>query len=154
MLGRGSRLKRAKSAKSKSTEPNSPPSDQRLLIAEDSSSTHSEDLGIGLINPGFSNGDSNGTSKSKSPRVNGKKRGSNGKVDRKAVRQRPRPKTANNRVAPMEVSMPRRGQSASTGIPQAQQPPTSPPDPLDPWSTKDIANMNTLLAWDDNEDSM
>lgn len=104
-----------------------------------------------MVNPGFSNGDSNGTSKSKSPRI-GRKRSQNGKLDKKTIRQRPRAKTANNRVAPMEVTMPRRGQSASTGVPQ-QPAPASPPDPLDPWSTKDIANMNTLLAWD-NEDSM
>lgn len=97
LLGRGSRLKRAKSAKSKTTEPSTPPSDERLLIQEDSSSTHSEDLG--LMNLGFAsgNGDTNGQIKTKSPRTNGKKRGSNGKIDRKAIRQRPRPKTAHNR---------------------------------------------------------
>lgn len=44
---------------------------------------------------------------------------------------------------------------ATTGqVESATVPPSSPPDPLDAWSTKDITNMNALLAWEDNEDSM
>lgn len=49
LLGRGARIKRAKSAKSTKTD--SPPSDERLLLQEDSSSTHSEDIGV--LNPNF-----------------------------------------------------------------------------------------------------
>lgn len=43
-MGRGARIKRAKSAKSTKTD--SPPSDERLLLQDDSSSTHSEDIGV------------------------------------------------------------------------------------------------------------
>jgi hypothetical protein len=28
------------------------------------------------------------------------------------------------------------------------------PDPLEPWSTKKIANMNKILAWENDQDSM
>lgn len=28
------------------------------------------------------------------------------------------------------------------------------PDPLEPWSTKNIANMNTILAWENDQDSL
>lgn len=27
------------------------------------------------------------------------------------------------------------------------------PDPLEPWSTKGITNMNTILAWEDEQES-
>ncbi|CAG2054414.1 unnamed protein product [Timema podura] len=75
-----------------------------------------------------------------------------------SVRSRPRPKTARaNRVAPSTNVPARRGGSALP-IPSVRREsnghgpaPTSPPDPLDAWSTRDIANMNKLL---DEEDSI
>lgn len=179
LLGRGSRLKRARSAKSKITEPSSPPSDVRLLIQEDSSSTHSDDPG--LTNQSFMNGlstNSNIKLPYKSPKTPWKKRVKSAKPEPRAIRQRPRPKTSQNRyyllnflpytlnlhlnkvcfivafrVAPVEAQVPRRGQSATIPSQHIAEAPPSPPDPLDPWSTKDITNMNALLAWD-NEDSM
>lgn len=35
----------------------------------------------------------------------------------------------------------------------SDDPPES-PDPLEPWSTKSIANMNAILAWEEDRDSM
>ncbi|KAK9499090.1 hypothetical protein O3M35_003602 [Rhynocoris fuscipes] len=72
-------------------------------------------------------------------------------IKRKSLK---RPKTAKpNRVAPEPDVPPRPGSSAiPAGEPKRQG---SPPDPLEPWSTKDIANMNAILAWQpSDQDSM
>nr|AOR81475.1 inactive [Nilaparvata lugens] len=67
------------------------------------------------------------------------------------TKARPRPKTAKaNRVAPSADVPSRRGQSATTASDQPKKP-ESPPDPLEPWSTRGIANMNALLAWDQSD---
>jgi hypothetical protein len=34
------------------------------------------------------------------------------------------------------------------------EPPISPPDPLDAWSTRNIANMNALLEWGNDDESL
>jgi hypothetical protein len=54
----------------------------------------------------------------------------------------------------------RRSGSAAT-VPSVQQdvngsvdPPASPPDPLDAWSTRNIANMNVLLELGKDEESL
>ena len=61
------------------------------------------------------------------------------------------------RVAPMKNEPPRRGGSAvikssSKNSNDIQSSP--PPDPLEPWSTQGIANMNTLLSMDKADDSL
>ncbi|XP_014251524.1 transient receptor potential cation channel subfamily V member 5 isoform X2 [Cimex lectularius] len=65
-----------------------------------------------------------------------------------------RPKTAKpNRVAPAPEMPLRPGSSAVLG--SVEKKPESPPDPLEPWSTREIANMNTILAWQPSDmDSM
>ncbi|XP_046414955.1 uncharacterized protein LOC124177005 [Neodiprion fabricii] len=59
-------------------------------------------------------------------------------------------KTAKNRVAPKEVEGhgKRREKSAGAEAPAAS--PESSPDPLEPWSTRGIMDMNTILAWKEN----
>lgn len=54
-----------------------------------------------------------------------------------------------SRVAPTTDITSRRGASASTMITAPS--PESPPDPLEPWSTRNIANMNAILAWDQSD---
>ncbi|KAB0794778.1 hypothetical protein PPYR_11617 [Photinus pyralis] len=68
-------------------------------------------------------------------------------VERK---RKKRAKTAKaNRVVP-SVDV---GRSCYSANRKDQSPPES-PDPLEPWSTKNIANMNTILAWEDEHDSI
>lgn len=55
-------------------------------------------------------------------------------------------------MAPIEVSAVARRPATTGQVESSTGPPPSPPDPLDAWSTKDITNMNALLAWEDNED--
>ncbi|KAK5644509.1 hypothetical protein RI129_005809 [Pyrocoelia pectoralis] len=72
-----------------------------------------------------------------------------GNVERK---RKKRSKTAKpNRVVP-SVDVSRSCYSANKKA-QSLTPPES-PDPLEPWSTRSIANMNTILAWEDERDSI
>ncbi|XP_043256262.1 uncharacterized protein LOC122399562 [Colletes gigas] len=64
--------------------------------------------------------------------------------------QKRRPKTAKNRVSPKEIEEPARRRRESIERNKAVSPPTSPTDPLEPWSTRDIKDMNTILAWEEN----
>ncbi|XP_031780916.1 uncharacterized protein LOC100118680 [Nasonia vitripennis] len=60
---------------------------------------------------------------------------------------RKRPKTARNRVSPKETNEITEKTSSECNKPV---PPGSPPpsaDPLEPWSTRDIKDMNAILAW-------
>ncbi|XP_046142105.1 uncharacterized protein LOC114873115 isoform X2 [Osmia bicornis bicornis] len=68
----------------------------------------------------------------------------------KAHCQKRRPKTARNRVSPKETedSGERRRESIERN--KAVSPATSPTDPLEPWSTRGIKDMNTILAWEEN----
>ncbi|XP_054004498.1 uncharacterized protein LOC128890222 isoform X2 [Hylaeus anthracinus] len=61
-----------------------------------------------------------------------------------------RPKTARNRVSPKEIEEPAPRRRESIERNKAVSPPTSPTDPLEPWSTRDIKDMNTILAWEEN----
>ncbi|XP_006610585.1 uncharacterized protein LOC102678884 isoform X4 [Apis dorsata] len=67
----------------------------------------------------------------------------------KAKVQKRRPKTAKNRVSPKEIekASPRRRESIERN--KAVSPTTSPTDPLEPWSTRGIKDMNTILAWEE-----
>ncbi|KAG6798689.1 hypothetical protein HZU73_06048 [Apis mellifera caucasica] len=67
----------------------------------------------------------------------------------KAKVQKKRPKTARNRVSPKEIEKagPRRRESIERN--KAVSPATSPTDPLEPWSTRGIKDMNTILAWEE-----
>jgi hypothetical protein len=64
------------------------------------------------------------------------------------------------RVAPSSINYVRRSGSAATALSVQQdvsgnlEPPASPPDPLDAWSTRSIANMNVLLEWGKDEESL
>ncbi|XP_018406237.1 PREDICTED: transient receptor potential cation channel subfamily V member 4 [Cyphomyrmex costatus] len=63
--------------------------------------------------------------------------------------QKRRPKTAKNRISPKEIEEPtRRRESIERN--KAASPPTSSSDPLEPWSTRGITDMNTILAWREN----
>ncbi|XP_017798463.1 PREDICTED: uncharacterized protein LOC108579435 [Habropoda laboriosa] len=66
------------------------------------------------------------------------------------VQKRKRPKTAKNRVSPKEIveAGPWRRESIERN--KAVSPATSPTDPLEPWSTRGIKDMNTILAWEEN----
>ncbi|KAF5276287.1 hypothetical protein FQA39_LY06636 [Lamprigera yunnana] len=67
-------------------------------------------------------------------------------------KRKKRPKTAKtNRVAPT-VDVSRMCYSAKKKS-NSPSPPES-PDPLEPWSTRNIVNMNTILAWEDQRDSL
>ncbi|XP_068082114.1 transient receptor potential cation channel subfamily V member 4 [Anabrus simplex] len=164
LLGRGSQLRRARfrSANSSKTAV-----ERRQLFQHygDSSSTTSSDIGI--VNPAFVKEfsppeRSNGRRESVQSRgfaVKSPDMRDDADVSKTSIRPRPRPKTARtNRVAPVAEKPARRGGSA---VPAASHPQesegsaaesTSPPDPLDAWSTRNIANMNTLLAWDKEEE--
>ncbi|XP_029669571.1 uncharacterized protein LOC115239269 [Formica exsecta] len=63
--------------------------------------------------------------------------------------QKRRPKTAKNRVSPKEIEESMR-RKESIELNKAASPPTSSSDPLEPWSTRGITDMNTILAWRDN----
>ena len=62
------------------------------------------------------------------------------------------------RVAPSSVGVTRRGGSAAPAPAVMKdsngnmERPESPPDPLDAWSTRNIANMNDLLEWEKGEE--
>ncbi|XP_025075486.1 uncharacterized protein LOC105432571 [Pogonomyrmex barbatus] len=64
--------------------------------------------------------------------------------------QKRRPKTAKNRVSPKEVEEPTRRRESIERNKTASSPPTSSSDPLEPWSTRGITDMNTILAWREN----
>lgn len=55
-----------------------------------------------------------------------------------------------HRVSPkeMEETALRRRESIERN--KAVSPATSPTDPLEPWSTRGIKDMNTILAWEEN----
>ncbi|XP_048262316.1 uncharacterized protein LOC125385208 isoform X4 [Bombus terrestris] len=75
----------------------------------------------------------------------------NGSCDSVKIKvQKRRPKTAKNRVSPKEIEEagPRRRESIERN--KAVSPATSPTDPLEPWSTRGIKDMNTILAWEEN----
>ncbi|XP_066138980.1 uncharacterized protein iav [Euwallacea fornicatus] len=66
-------------------------------------------------------------------------------VSSRSKKKRKRSKTAkNNRVSPT-MSDPRTCKSEASF---KNEEPCSSPDPLEPWSTKSIASMNTILAWE------
>nr|QEQ91636.1 inactive [Periplaneta americana] len=187
LLGRGSRIRRARSARLRSANSGGRTSvsqDQQHLFQhlDDGSSSTSSDSG--LVNPAFIQDQSRpltttGILRNILPTENGnpfsQRRGSTTKSDipdsekekkkeavgqkHSIIRSRPRPKTARtNRVAPSSVASVRRSGSAAT-VPSIQQeingnvePPESPPDPLDAWSTRNITNMNALLEWGNDEE--
>ncbi|KAJ4439647.1 hypothetical protein ANN_07775 [Periplaneta americana] len=187
LLGRGSRIRRARSARLRSANSGGRTSvsqDQQHLFQhlDDGSSSTSSDSG--LVNPAFIQDQSRpltttGILRNILPTENGnpfsQRRGSTTKSDipdsekekkkeavgqkHSSIRSRPRPKTARtNRVAPSSVASVRRSGSAAT-VPSIQQeingnvePPESPPDPLDAWSTRNITNMNALLEWGNDEE--
>ncbi|XP_032691280.1 uncharacterized protein LOC116853977 [Odontomachus brunneus] len=64
--------------------------------------------------------------------------------------QKRRPKTAKNRVSPKEVEESTRRRESIERNKAASSPPASPSDPLEPWSTRGITDMNTILAWREN----
>ncbi|XP_078048657.1 transient receptor potential cation channel subfamily V iav [Augochlora pura] len=64
--------------------------------------------------------------------------------------QKRRPKTARNRVSPKESEEPAQRRRESIERNKAVSPASSPTDPLEPWSTRDIKDMNTILAWEEN----
>lgn len=55
------------------------------------------------------------------------------------------------RIAPCPEKIKRTCHSANAA--DLEDIPSS-PDPLEPWSTKGIANMNKILAWDNEPDSI
>ncbi|XP_026667863.1 uncharacterized protein LOC108623188 isoform X2 [Ceratina calcarata] len=61
--------------------------------------------------------------------------------------QKRRPKTAKNRVSPKEMEEGSRRRTESIDRNKAISPTT---DPLEPWSTRGIKDMNTILAWEEN----
>ena len=46
------------------------------------------------------------------------------------------------RISPKEMNQPDTKEKN-----KEESPPTSPTDPLEPWSTRSITDMNTILAW-------
>ncbi|XP_043462245.1 uncharacterized protein LOC122498536 isoform X4 [Leptopilina heterotoma] len=54
-----------------------------------------------------------------------------------------RPKTARNRISPKETSQ----SESKVKMKEEESVPSSPTDPLEPWSTRGITDMNTILAW-------
>lgn len=60
-----------------------------------------------------------------------------------------------NRIMPKEVNGKVNEQTQMKNNEIISSPP-SPTDPLEPWSTRDISDMNTILAWRENglEDSL
>nr|XP_015838709.1 PREDICTED: uncharacterized protein LOC658747 isoform X2 [Tribolium castaneum] len=65
-------------------------------------------------------------------------------------KRKKRSKTAkNNKVAPAVEPRPCRSANDHFDSDDSES-----PDPLEPWSTKKIANMNKILAWENDQDSM
>ncbi|XP_015601272.1 transient receptor potential cation channel subfamily V member 4 isoform X2 [Cephus cinctus] len=60
-----------------------------------------------------------------------------------------RAKTAKNRVSPKEMFDSSKRRESDYGK-KVASPPNSPTDPLEPWSTRGIKDMNTILAWKEN----
>ncbi|XP_017777192.1 PREDICTED: uncharacterized protein LOC108563119 [Nicrophorus vespilloides] len=172
LLGRVSRTKRAKSATQRRTTTTSgklKSGDKRKLLAEtESSSTGTmspkeeeqekldyvddrmrqvkdslQDNGVDMrpmnIDEALGNND-----KMETIKVAGE---SDGKENESGAKKRKkRPKTAKlNRVSPI-VDASRNCQSAGNKMDS-----DSDKDPLEPWSTKNIVNMNKILAWDNND---
>ncbi|XP_054273420.1 transient receptor potential cation channel subfamily V member 6 [Macrosteles quadrilineatus] len=143
LLGRGSRVKRVRSAHQRAATAQS--SDRQLLFRRhqgSDSSSNTSSVDYDLVPASLLRLTSPPQGKPvKAPRS----------VSAQPTKPRPRPKTARaNRVAPsLDVSS-RRGASATTAVPTP--PPQSPPDPLEPWSTRGITNMNTILAWPQTEE--
>ncbi|XP_030757798.1 uncharacterized protein LOC115883580 [Sitophilus oryzae] len=74
-------------------------------------------------------------------------------INRKKEKKKKRSKTAkNNRVEPATVET--RPYKSASNVKIEQEEPCSSPDPLEPWSTKNITDMNTILAWEREEDSI
>ncbi|XP_043583973.1 uncharacterized protein LOC122568367 isoform X3 [Bombus pyrosoma] len=75
----------------------------------------------------------------------------NGSCDSVKIKvQKRRPKTAKNRVSPKEIEEAGSRRRESIERNKAVSPATSPTDPLEPWSTRGIKDMNTILAWEEN----
>ncbi|KAJ3642256.1 hypothetical protein Zmor_025058 [Zophobas morio] len=83
-------------------------------------------------------------------RVQGSGEGADAQSSNLKPKRKKRSKTAkNNKVAP--VVEPRGCRSANDHLNSDD---SESPDPLEPWSTKKIANMNKILAWENDQDSM
>nr|CAH7752535.1 unnamed protein product [Callosobruchus chinensis] len=168
ILGKISRTKRVKSAHLRNSSAKSKFSDKRKLMLEsDSSSTEpAEDLSKDVFKcinerrkcletppPSFadiamSNEKLSVTVSESTLTVSGDGAGEeNQSANVKEKKKKKRFKTAKtNRVAPM---VDQRGCKSATV--QAESEGSESPDPLEPWSTKKITNMNNLLAWEDQE---
>ncbi|PNF32727.1 hypothetical protein B7P43_G11586 [Cryptotermes secundus] len=188
LLGHGSRIRRARSARLRSANSGntSASQDQKHLFHhfDDVSSCTSSDSG--LVNPTFAHdlsrnmraaesfgnmqctesGDKIKKQRDSVMKTNTSDVQRDKKIEvlaqkHSSVRTRQRAKTARtNRVAPSSIDSIRRTGSAAT-VPSIHQemngnvnPPPSPPDPLDAWSTRNIANMNALLELGKDEESL
>ncbi|XP_063218007.1 transient receptor potential cation channel subfamily V member 4 isoform X2 [Bacillus rossius redtenbacheri] len=143
LLGRGSRSRRARASRR-----GGDPDRDALLFCHHKELSSSSSSDSGLANPGFA------PSPPARAELQPEKTRSQPPHERSdkqpSARDKPRPKTARiNRVGPSGEVPLRRGTSAAA-VPSVRPPP-SPPDPLDAWSTRPIANMNTLLS---DEESM
>lgn len=69
------------------------------------------------------------------------------------TQKKKRPKTSKaNRIAPTVDVQPRNCHTASTVHSDSDV--QSSPDPFEPWSMKGIENMNKILAWENDQDSL
>nr|QGX90117.1 putative inactive [Schistocerca gregaria] len=178
MLGRGSRARRARSARWRPPTSASNGGARRMLFQHhgrsSTSSSSGSGTGLGIINPAFIADNLQMSPPARAPERAAETppppaaaqpplpnaHGAVGRfsIDRDKTAARPRPKTARvNRVAPAAATPSRRGTSAqaapvSQSVAAEQRRLEEAPDPLDAWSTRSIANMNTLLAWDRQED--
>ncbi|XP_046831751.1 uncharacterized protein LOC124429910 [Vespa crabro] len=64
--------------------------------------------------------------------------------------QKRRPKTARNRVSPKEEPARERESIERNKVPLETTTTTTTTDPLEPWSTRGIKDMNAILAWKEN----
>ncbi|CAG9860364.1 unnamed protein product [Phyllotreta striolata] len=166
LLGKVSRTRRSKSASVRHSSAKSKNSDKRKLLLNSDSSTDTIDnnstlkddnrylnsTGEAVLQSGFNFIDvamgQNDLSRSVSETVNIQGVGTGAEADcgnpKSKIRKKKRAATGKtNKVAP---SSQRQCKSAKDKE-ESDSEDLSSPDPLEPWSTKKIANMNKILAW-------
>ncbi|CAH1154093.1 unnamed protein product [Phaedon cochleariae] len=161
LLGKISRSRRAKSAHIRNSSARSKMSDKRKLFLESDSSL-TDVNGAGIDNDNFQSAvdvigvqeEDSSITISETITIKGFGNGEdtqepNSKPETKSVKQkrkkRPRTARCNNRVAPITD-----GRQCWSAKDQLDSEGSESPDPLEPWSTKNIVNMNKILAWDNN----